>query len=433
MVAKHLKLITGVFLAVVLVSSPALANGLNLNGLGSKAVSMGGAFIGLADDFSLIYWNPAGAGFLKGAHYGAYLTDLIPTNRYQVTLSPELSIEAKTKLSHYLGFLTAYYRQLSDQLVVGFGLYTPSGLGANWRGDDFKAMTMNVAYDWTSKIGMVTLSPLIAWRVSDRISVGATLNFNYGMFSLKRWAGEMETEEGSVDLGQYEESLHGWGLGASFGVLAKPTDWLSAGLTVKTPTTIKFKGTAEMLYLGYIGYPDSSDLRRNIKWPWFIGGGVALKPTPALTLTADLQWTGWSAVERLETSYLDPVWQTLMAEAGNDRVLLDWNNRMQVRFGFEYRFKPTLSLRLGYYSDPSPAPDYTLNILLPTFDFQAFSAGLGYDWKGLSISWAVEYLAGKKREVSIVEIMAAGTLGQAMPGTYRMHLLVPNLSVSYRF
>jgi len=39
------------------------ANGLSLNGLGSKAVSMGGAFIGLADDFSLVYWNPAGAGF----------------------------------------------------------------------------------------------------------------------------------------------------------------------------------------------------------------------------------------------------------------------------------------------------------------------------------------------------------------------------------
>lgn len=36
------------------------ANGLNLNGLGSKAISMGGAFIGQADDYSAVFWNPAG-------------------------------------------------------------------------------------------------------------------------------------------------------------------------------------------------------------------------------------------------------------------------------------------------------------------------------------------------------------------------------------
>ncbi|MGB9893592.1 MAG: OmpP1/FadL family transporter, partial [Candidatus Saccharicenans sp.] len=388
---RRLKIIAMVSGFLMLLSGLALANGLNLNGLGTKAVSMGGAFIGLADDFSLIYWNPAGAGFLKQPLFGAYLTDLIPTDRYQVILSPELNVSAKTKLSHYLGFLAAYYRPLSDNLVVGFGLYTPSGLGANWKGDDFKAMTMNVAYDWTSKIGMFTLSPLVAWRINDRLSLGATLNLNYGMFSLKRWAGEMETEEGPVDLGQYDESLHGWGWGATLGLLFKPTDWLSAGITVRTPTTIKFKGTAEMLYLGYIGYPDRSDLKRNIKWPWFVGGGLALKPTSDLTLTADLQWTGWSAIKSLNTTYLEPVWQMMMAEAGNDQVLMDWYNRMQIRFGLEYRFKPTLSLRLGYYFDPSPAPDYTLTVLLPSFDFQTVTAGLGYDWKGLSINWAVEF------------------------------------------
>ncbi|MGB9893591.1 MAG: hypothetical protein ACPLRA_04200, partial [Candidatus Saccharicenans sp.] len=39
----------------------------------------------------------------------------------------------------------------------------------------------------------------------------------------------------------------------------------------------------------------------------------------------------------------------------------------------------------------------------------------------------------KKREVTVAELITAGTVGQAMPGTYKMHLIVPNLSVSYRF
>lgn len=433
MTGKLLRIVVVGLLAISLLPGLGQANGLNLNGLGTRAVSMGGAFIGLADDFSLVYWNPAGAGFFKQPVFGAYLTDLIPTNKYQVTLPPDVVIDAKTKLSHYLGFMVAYYRPLSDNITVGIGVYTPSGLGANWRGEDFQEMTAGVAYDWTSKIGMFTISPLVAWRINDRLSVGANLNINYGLFSLKRWAGEADLGEGSMDLGQYEESLHGWGFGLTLGILARPTDWLSAGLTVKTSSTVKFKGTGQMIYLGYAGYPDSSDLRRNISWPWFIGGGVALRPTENLVLTADLQWTGWSAIKSLDTTYLDPVWNMMMTAAGNNSVPLDWKDRWQLRFGLEYRITPEFAFRAGYYSDPSPAPDYTMNILLPSFDFHSLNAGVGYDWKGLSLNWGLEFMSGKKREVTFEELIAAGTLGQAMPGIYRMHLVVPSVSVSYRF
>lgn len=425
--------LTAGMLILVLLTGRGLANGLNLNGLGTRAVSMGGAFIGLADDFSLVYWNPAGAGFLKQPLFGAYLTDLIPVNKYQVAIPPDVSINAETKLSHYLGFLVAYYRPLSDNLTAGIGIYTPSGIGANWRGEDFQEMTAGVAYDWTSKIGMFTISPSLAWKINDRLSLGASLNINYGMFSLKRWAGEAEMGEGPMDLGQYEESLHGWGFGLTLGALARPADWLSLGLTIKTSSTVRFKGGAEMIYLGYAGYPDSSDLKRNISWPWFVGGGLAVKPLEDLVLTADLQWTGWSGLKSLDTEYLDPFWNLMMSEAGNDSIRLDWKDRWQLRFGLEYRLSPQFSLRAGYYSDPSPAPDYTMNILLPSFDFQSLNAGIGYDWKGLSLNWGLEFLSGKKREVSFEELALAGTLGQAMPGIYRMHLIVPSVSVSYRF
>ncbi len=420
-------------LSLIFLTGSGLANGLNLNGLGTRAVSMGGAFIGLADDFSLVYWNPAGAGFLKQPLFGSYLTDLIPVNKYQVTIPPDLSIKAETRLSHYLGFMVAYYRPLNDRLTVGIGVYTPSGLGANWRGEDFQEMTAGVAYDWTSKVGLFTISPTIAWMISDRLSVGANLNINYGMFSLKRWAGEVDMGEGPMDLGQYDETLHGWGFGLTLGVLARPADWVSAGLTVKTVSTVKFKGTAEMIYLGYAGYPDSSDLRRNIRWPWFVGGGVALRPVEDLVVTADLQWTGWSALKSLDTTYLDPFWNLMMSEAGNDSILLDWKDRWQLRFGLEYRLTPEFSFRAGYYSDPSPAPDYTMNILLPSFDFHSFNTGAGYEIKGLSLNWGLEFLSGKKREVTFEELLSAGTLTRAMPGTYRMHLIVPSVSVSYRF
>ena len=39
------------------------SSGLTPSGVGTKALGLGGAFRGLADDWSASYWNPAGLAF----------------------------------------------------------------------------------------------------------------------------------------------------------------------------------------------------------------------------------------------------------------------------------------------------------------------------------------------------------------------------------
>ena len=34
-------------------------------GVGSRAMGMGGAYVGIADDYSALYWNPAGLGQIR--------------------------------------------------------------------------------------------------------------------------------------------------------------------------------------------------------------------------------------------------------------------------------------------------------------------------------------------------------------------------------
>src|SRR5437773_680806 len=46
------------------------AGGFESAGLGARAIGMGGAFIGVADDWTAIYWNPAGLTQLKGKGIG---------------------------------------------------------------------------------------------------------------------------------------------------------------------------------------------------------------------------------------------------------------------------------------------------------------------------------------------------------------------------
>ncbi|MBI4777777.1 hypothetical protein HY792_02510, partial [Candidatus Desantisbacteria bacterium] len=52
----------GVVATVVLclAASYAMAGGYEGPGLGAKGIGMGGASIGLADEWTAIYWNPAG-------------------------------------------------------------------------------------------------------------------------------------------------------------------------------------------------------------------------------------------------------------------------------------------------------------------------------------------------------------------------------------
>jgi len=240
---KKTKMFFPAAIFICLFSSMALANGLNLNSLGSRALAMGGAFVGLADDFSAIYWNPAGIVQFKSKYFGFYMTDIIPSGTYERTEVP--AFKADTESKQYLSGLAAYYYPVSDDVVAGLGVYIPSGLGAKWNGADFAPLSSDTSYLWESKIGLITFAPALAVKINDMISIGAALNINYGMFDIKMHAG-LTPPPDSQDLGQYEESMTGWGYGATIGVLVKPMEKLSIGATFRTESTVKFKGDAQI-------------------------------------------------------------------------------------------------------------------------------------------------------------------------------------------
>ncbi len=420
-------------------NSFALANGLNLNSLGSRALSMGGAFVGLADDYSSIFWNPAGMTHFTSRYFGFYGTDVIPSGSYKLQVPTQVGlvtvVDAKTETKHYLSGLAAYYHPINEALVAGIGVYVPSGLGAAWDGDDFSAISHNVAYQWESRVGMVTFAPAIAYKVNDKVSVGAALNINYGMFSLKTHAGTAKPPQVpvEVDLGQYEDDLDGWGFGATVGILLKPNEMLSVGMTVRTPSQIKFKGESMISNLGLLGFKDKSDSERSVTWPFWVAIGAAFRPMEGLTLTGDLQWTQWSSIDEIETRYIDPYWNLFMTASGRDVQPMRWKDALQVRFGAEYKYWENVALRAGYYYDPSPAPEQTLNVLLPSYTFNVFTLGIGYDLNGLVLDFGFEMLLGKEREVNYAKVITDPNWESAQPGVYKMRILVPNISVSYRF
>ena len=107
------------------------SNGLNLNGMGTKAISMGGAFIAVADDYSAVFWNPAGLTQMDKANLSVFSSIIVPTGTYQYDPA---GINMETESKMFPAPALTYYKPLSDKLIFGLTVYATSGAGAYWDG-----------------------------------------------------------------------------------------------------------------------------------------------------------------------------------------------------------------------------------------------------------------------------------------------------------
>jgi long-chain fatty acid transport protein len=412
-----MKTLARLSLAVVLaagLTTGLFANGLNLNGTGAKSDAMGGAFVGLANDFSAAYWNPAGLAQITKASFSLYGADILPYGTYKFDTA---GVDAKQTFKHYIIPGLGYFQPLGEKLVVGVYVYAPSGAGAVYAGEDLANLVEGV-YDWNSKLGIFTISPSIAYKVSDKILIGATVDINYGMLKMA------QPVEG---LGQYSEDLKGWAASGTLGLLVKPVKEFSFGVSYKFPFTAKLKGQVDIPAAEGFGLPASDTGTRTATWPTWLAGGIAFKPTEKLTITADVQYTNWKKLQTIPVTFTDPGWEKFFAAGAAYQLL--WKDTFQYRFGAEYWISSSFALRAGYYIDENPGPIETQNILLPEFKYNWFTAGFGYNSNKFVIDAAIQYGVGGDITVPLTAYIP----GQNMPGVHGMSMWVPSLNFTYKF
>lgn len=408
---KRLSKCLGIFVLAMVMTMGLYSNGVNLNGNGSKAIAMGGAFVGLADDYSAVYWNPAGLTQMKEASLSFFATGIIPKATYK--LAP-LGIDAANLSKVYPTPGIGYFKPLSPNVVVGVYAHAPSGIGGDWDGDELKALSGGTAYQWKSSLGVFAFSPAIGVKLNEQISFGVALNLDYGMMKLKMPA-----------LGQYDENIKGLTFGATFGLLFKVNEAIRFGLSFKTPMKATLKGDANMSGAALFGLPTKDDAERKVTWPMWLGAGLCFKPADNFTITVDAQYTNWKKLKTIPISYTNAGWKQYF-EAGGE-LQLRWKDAVQWRFGLEYWLSETFALRGGFYTDPIVSPIDTHNILMPEHGYKWITFGMGYKKGNISLDLAVEYGMGKDITVSFQE---AGEDG--MPGTFTAKILVPNLALTIR-
>ena len=417
---------------VLIMASGAFANGLSLNSVGTRALGMGGAMVGLADDATAIYWNPAGISNVPGTFVGFYLTGITPTANYAWSYPTfGIDIDAKAdKNMHLAPNLFATYQ--AGDWTFGLGVFVPAGLGVDWNGDDLTDISGGASFKWMSRIGAVDIAPSVAYKISEDFSLGLAVNIYYAFFDLERPA-----EVGPNTYAQYSEESTGTGVGFTLGAQYKINEMFTLGATFRSEATVKMSGTAKNPAFQAMNAPAESEFDRDVSWPMWIAGGIAIRPSECWVISFDVQYSQWSKTQDvLVAEYKDPIWKSIMEGSGGNEFVLKWEDATQIRVGAEYLATKELALRLGYYYDPAPAPDETLNILFPSSTNHVITGGAGYRAGNWAFEFGAEYLMGAERvisdELNNPNNPFEGFVNE-QPGTHQMDIFAWSLGVGYAF
>ncbi|MFO7660018.1 MAG: outer membrane protein transport protein [Candidatus Cloacimonadaceae bacterium] len=415
------------------------AGGFALSGIGSKAISLGGAFRGLADDGTAMYWNPAGLGFMERSFITLAGAGIMPVAEYQSEdILPGISGEAITAEEKLWLFPNLYaVKGGQSRMKFGLGVYVPYGLGAEWDIYDLPTGNFNLisptdttltAITWSegfpekemmSSIGIVDIHPTVAYQFSEHFALGAGLSVYYGMIEITKVKPHGTFGYNLPTLMELEGT--GLGFGGNLGLMYKINEHATMGISGKMPAKVKMDGEATVRtwlsnYVNYMSQVmaenpnaylyavnavigDTTDIKADLNLPGDIGFGVSIKPNPRWTINADVSYTFWNTLNTIIIEFDPPavIGPTTMEES---EMITLWKDTFRFSFGTEYKFNK-VALRGGFFYDESPIPYNTLNPTLPDIsDKYSGNVGLGFHLGNWIIDVNYEHIMFDERKIT---------------------------------
>lgn len=346
-----------VLILSVVLSPALLAGGFQLNEHGARAVGLGGAFAARASDPSAIYFNPAGLGFQTINQISLGTTLILPQIAF---FGPyQLNTNTETKMDNQLFTPVNFYGtyHFSEDLHFGIGVYTPFGLGTKWP-KDWSGKFITTKADLQSFF----VSPTVAYRVSENLSIGVGFNYVIGTVRLEQTVSDPFDPHGTLVM-----EFDGSSVGFNVGVLYKLSSDLSLGASYRSQVKFDATGTADFSPDRSI-YPEG-DAKSSLTLPATGYFGVAYSPMKDFIVEADFQYVGWSSYKELSVEFTKDQSKVVSPKNYRDTFIL--------RFGAEYTIDD-LELRAGYFFDRTPVESAYVDPLLPDANRNGLNVGFGY-------------------------------------------------------
>lgn len=437
------------------VLGPAHAAYIEIIGLDPRSAAMGGAAAGVADTPSAWYYNPAGLAQIRGGWQEFGLAQIAFVGFKQRDPRDGQWLSNTTPTTYNIHFPGCDNYGMKN-VTIGLGGGATFGGLTYW--DQNRGNLRYGAYENMTLIN--TFTPTVAYRVNSWLMVGVGLNlvalnkltnFNkigdgfigdavvdtakgFGLPSdvVDQLAPFLSTrngkDDGKLELTTDEEFPTGLqptnhmdidlrDVSYNVGILIKPTQKLRVGITYREAVDVNYEGDAKLIVekdaegavnwlLDPLGMPvqdAATRFRLRINMPRILVVGASYWVTDRLLLATDVQWTNWAAAWTKQTVYLEGGGLLGLTQLPVNR---NFNDTVSVRVGAEYRIWRGLRCQAGYWWDPSPVPNSTIDAGTMDSSRHAMSFGLGY-WglfNGLiDISTVFQYIYMVPRSVAIGE------------------------------
>jgi len=393
------KKVVSFMISFFLVGYALWAGGWNNTLIGCRAMGLGGAFTGVADDPSAIFHNPAGLGFQRD-DFNFSIDGFYIWPNHQYTMATGTKVYSKYNNPLPQVFFTY---KASERITLGFGMFVPyAGGGVDWKKNDLGVPLKSV-------LGVYTLTPTLAYQVSEKLSLGFNIYYYTASLTVNT---EMEL------LGTMDTEESGASLSAGFGLLFKPNEKVGIGISIRGPAKMNISGRSSFSFEG-IKINLDSETRFNL--PWDLEVGFSYRITENLLFSTSVQYTLWSILDKVEKTIKQ------IPFIGDIKVdeKLDFKNILLWRAGFELVFPVGIALRAGMGLDRSATPEETLSITNIDVDKFTFLGGIGYRAGRMQIDFTYIYAAGEEREKKLS--------GFSLPEKYDLDVFVLGLGVTFSF
>jgi long-chain fatty acid transport protein len=351
---------------------------------GARALGMGGAFLGLADDASAAYANPAGLTQLVSPEVSAEVRSVSTNTRwldggtvqYNGFNSSGLNYSSQDDRTSSLrsfsfvypgervSFAVYRYEVINyDAAFQSAGAVQTTGDGSGYSGNIF-------GYDVNTSLGVEAYGAAMGLKVNDRLSFG--LGINYYLLDIASTTDRFSPADGSII--SREANLDGkGGFGFTLGARMVFTDWLSGGLSYRHAPSLDYR--AVLSSPNFPGQDLTAKTQLNV--PDVFGIGFSVRPSDAWVINLDVSRVFYSQVTDDLISLFD-------ANRATDLDPLRLDDGTEVRLGAEYTFATThpFSLRAGVWRDPAhelvyrgAVPNFDPATQDPTANAATFSAG----------------------------------------------------------
>lgn len=405
-----MKQIISALIIFFLCCAQAFAGGFQLNEHGAKAMGMGGAFTAIANDPSAVYWNGAGLTQLWGTNFILGSTMIAPASSFRGAI-PQVT-EYKTIAQQFFPVHFFGTHRISNDFAVGLGFTTPFGLGTKW--DDNwvgKYLALN------TNLMAFTISPVLAYQITNGLSVSAAFVYSFASVEITKKNSQAPfAGDAFIKLKGNDNAAFGYNLGLMY----KPIQTLSFGVSFHSQIKYDFKGTAESTGAKLLSDKlPNGDITAKLTTPMNLAFGVSYEIMPEFKVSSDFQYVGWSSYDTLAIDFKDPKF----ADQAAPRL---YDDSYIVRLGGEIKLSEQFNALAGIYFDKSPVKTQYISPSLP--EGNRFGLSLGFDYKFLdNLALSASYLHIFASQVTVTNST------DLFNGTYNSNADIAALSLSFGF